>query len=78
MDDPEKLASLCTQDTGQRQTNYFFILLCTEGAASVIGLYGGVEHVITALKTHPNNPELCATCCHALWSLAVVGLYLTR
>ena len=43
-----------------------------EGAASVVGLYGGVEHVITALKTHPNNPELCATCCHALWSLAVV------
>ncbi|CAG2251306.1 STKLD1 [Mytilus edulis] len=25
-----------------------------------------------AAETHPNNPELCSTCCHALWSLAVV------
>ncbi|XP_076091936.1 uncharacterized protein LOC143063599 isoform X2 [Mytilus galloprovincialis] len=47
-------------------------LASQEGAAEVIGLYGGVEHIITALKTHPNNPELCSTCCHALWSLAVV------
>lgn len=52
------------------------MFIITEGAAEVIGLYGGVEHIITALKTHPNNPELCSTCCHALWSLAVVGKYI--
>ncbi|XP_033732002.1 serine/threonine kinase-like domain-containing protein STKLD1 isoform X2 [Pecten maximus] len=40
-------------------------------AAEAIGFLGGVNHILEALKRFPNNPELCATCCHALWSLSV-------
>lgn len=41
-------------------------------AAEAIGFLGGVNHILEALRKFPNNPELCATCCHALWSLSVI------
>ncbi|XP_050407760.2 serine/threonine kinase-like domain-containing protein STKLD1 isoform X2 [Patella vulgata] len=41
------------------------------GASEVIGQVGGIENILTAVRMYPDNSELCATCCSALWSLAV-------
>lgn len=49
---------------------YFY----ADSAASIAGLYGAIERVLSALEKHISNPELCSTACHALWSLAVNGL----
>ncbi|XP_021369620.1 serine/threonine kinase-like domain-containing protein STKLD1 isoform X2 [Mizuhopecten yessoensis] len=47
-------------------------LACNSEAAEAIGFLGGVNHILDAMRRFPNNPELCATCCHALWSLSVI------
>lgn len=52
----------------------FYIVVSLVGeAAEAIGYLGGVNHILEAMKKFPNNPELCSTCCHALWSLSVNG-----
>ena len=51
--------------------------LTVEGAAEVIGSAGGLQDLLAAMRTFPENPELCTTCCNALWSLTVNGTYQT-
>ena len=37
----------------------FWLLFCTvEGAAEVIGVVGGVQDVLAAMRAFPNNAEL--------------------
>ena len=44
-----------------------------ENASALIGDLGGVQDVLTAMRTFPDNAELCSTGCNALWSLLVNG-----
>ncbi len=44
-----------------------------EGAAEAIGKSGGLQDILAAMRTFPDNVELCATCCNAIWSLSVGG-----
>ncbi len=44
-----------------------------EGAAEAIGKSGGLQDILAAMRTFPDNVELCATCCNAIWSLTVGG-----
>lgn len=41
----------------------------------MIGHLGGVQDLLMALKTHPNNAKLCSTCLNALWGLTVHGKF---
>ena len=45
-----------------------------ESAACVIGKLGGVQDVLAALRSFPNNEEIATNCLGALWSLAVDGM----
>jgi hypothetical protein len=44
-------------------------------AGEVIGHLGGVQDILVALRTHPNDAKLCSTCLSALWGLTVHGMY---
>ena len=54
----------------------FLYTRVTDLAGEVIGHLGGVQDILMALRTHPNNAKLCSTCLSALWGLTVHGTYL--
>ena len=58
----------------QAASNLLMAVSADEGASTQIGELGGVQDVLTALRTFPDNAQLCAICCNALWSLTVVGM----
>lgn len=45
----------------------------TETAAQTIGICGGIQDILAAMRAYPSNVELIAACCSALWSLTVNG-----
>ncbi|XP_064616971.1 serine/threonine kinase-like domain-containing protein STKLD1 [Liolophura sinensis] len=56
----------------QSGSDLLMALSAHEKAAEMIGIQGGVKHLLTALRSFGDNAELCASCCNALWSLSVV------
>lgn len=49
----------------------FYLL---EEAAEVIGVEGGIQDILAAMRAFPKEQELASNCCIALWSLSVVGM----
>jgi len=49
-------------------------LLSLEAAGEIIGRYGGVQDLLSALRAFPDNKNIASNCCGALWSLAVSGI----
>ena len=45
-----------------------------EAAGEIIGQYGGVQDLLSALRAFPDNKSIASNCCGALWSLAVSGM----
>ena len=46
----------------------------SEAAGEIIGRYGGVQDLLSALRAFPDNKAIASHCCGALWSLAVSGM----
>lgn len=49
----------------------FYLL---EEAAEIIGVEGGIQDILAAMRAFPKEQELASNCCIALWSLSVVGM----
>lgn len=45
-----------------------------EDAAEIIGVEGGIQDILAAMRAFPKELELVSNCCIALWSLSVVGM----
>lgn len=52
----------------------FFYVTDLEAAGEIIGRYGGVQDLLSALRAFPDNKDIASNCCGALWSLAVSGM----
>lgn len=57
--------------------HYFVSLLDLEAAGEIIGRFGGVQDLLSALRAFPDNKDIASNCCGALWSLAVSGIFLS-
>ena len=44
-----------------------------ESAAEILGEVGGVQDILAAMRSFPNNLEVVSNGCTALWSLSVIG-----
>ena len=53
-----------------------FVLHIPEAAGEIIGRFGGVQDLLSALRAFPDNKAIASNCCGALWSLAVSGMVL--
>ena len=42
----------------------------------MIGQRGGIQDVLAAMRSFPNDPEVCANCCAALSCLTINGRFL--
>lgn len=51
-----------------------FSCIPKEAAAEIIGQFGGVQDLLSAMRAFPNNKAIASNCCGALWSLAVSGM----
>ncbi len=49
------------------------LLLFTEEAAGVIGNRGGIQDILAAMRSFPNDADVCANCCAALSCLTISG-----
>ena len=54
-----------------------FFISYLEAAGEIIGRYGGVQDLLSALRAFPDNKDIASNCCGALWSLAVSGNFLS-
>ena len=51
-----------------------FSCIPKEAAAEIIGQFGGVQDLLSAMRAFPNSKAIASNCCGALWSLAVSGM----
>lgn len=46
---------------------FLLLTLITEGAARVLGRVGGIQDLLMAMRSFPNNLAIVASCCAAFW-----------
>ncbi|KAK7477366.1 hypothetical protein BaRGS_00031384, partial [Batillaria attramentaria] len=59
-------------DVQQQAAAFILALSANSRASETICQLGGIQDILNAMRDHPNDAQLQATCCSALWGLTVV------